>query len=63
MNNTLGRLTVLFLVVHREEHIEVKIQSMVKEAKAKMAKGDKKGESTVYLCVSVSTKIAADRHS
>lgn len=27
----------------REEHIEVKIQAMVKEAKAKMAKGDKKG--------------------
>lgn len=30
---------------HREEHIELKIQSMVKEAKAKMAKGDKKGAS------------------
>mmetsp|Transcript_114819 Transcript_114819/g.331827 ORF Transcript_114819/g.331827 Transcript_114819/m.331827 type:complete len:228 (-) Transcript_114819:126-809(-) len=27
----------------REEHIEKKIQMMVKEAKAKMAKGDKKG--------------------
>jgi len=27
-----------------EQHIEVKIQGMLKEAKAKMAKGDKKGQ-------------------
>ena len=27
----------------REEHIEKKIQGVVSEAKAKMAKGDKKG--------------------
>lgn len=31
--------------VYREEHIEKKIEGMVKEAKAKMAKGDKKGNS------------------
>jgi hypothetical protein len=28
---------------YREEHIQTKIDGMVKEAKAKMAKGDKKG--------------------
>ena len=35
----------LFVVsVYREEHIQRKIEATVKEAKAKMAKGDKKGE-------------------
>jgi hypothetical protein len=33
----------------REQHIESKIQSMVKEAKAKMAKGDKKGTLLMFL--------------
>jgi len=28
----------------REEHLENKIEALVREAKAKMAKGDKKGE-------------------
>ena len=31
----------------REEHIQRKIEATVKEAKAKMAKGDKKGQSVV----------------
>jgi hypothetical protein len=29
----------------REEHIEKKIEATIKEAKAKMAKGDKKGKA------------------
>lgn len=30
----------------REEHVHRKMESMIKEAKTKMAKGDKKGKST-----------------
>jgi hypothetical protein len=33
----------LFFNFYREEHIEKKIQMMVKEAKEKLGKGDKKG--------------------
>jgi hypothetical protein len=32
------------IAICREEHIEKKIEAMVKEAKMKMSKGDKKGE-------------------
>jgi hypothetical protein len=38
----------LFLpLLFREEHIARKMEQMVQEAKAKMAKGDKKGKSCV----------------
>jgi hypothetical protein len=36
-------LALLFLLTYREEHISRKIDTMVAEAKAKLAKGDKKG--------------------
>ena len=36
--------------IYREEHIQKKIDGMIVEAKAKMAKGDKKG---VCVCVCV----------
>lgn len=32
------------LLINREEHISRKMEQMVEEAKAKMAKGDKKGK-------------------
>jgi hypothetical protein len=35
------------LLVHREEHIQRKIDTSVTEAKAKMAKGDKKGREII----------------
>jgi hypothetical protein len=36
---------------YREEHIQTKIDGMVKEAKAKMAKGDKKGRFRRSLAI------------
>ena len=37
--------SVATLIICREEHIARKMEQMVQEAKAKMAKGDKKGKS------------------
>ena len=37
---------LLWFTNYSEEHIEQKIAGMIKEAKTKMAKGDKKGKSS-----------------
>lgn len=42
-------LTAVFYVHFREEHLEKKIETMVKEAKAKMGKGDKKGTVVILI--------------
>ena len=42
--------TVL-LLYNREEHIHRKVDAMIKEAKAKMAKGDKKGKHVKGSCL------------
>jgi hypothetical protein len=36
--------------IYREEHIQKKIDGMIVEAKAKMAKGDKKGVCVCVFC-------------
>jgi charged multivesicular body protein 4A/B len=40
-------LTLVSLRNYREEHIEKKIEGMVKDAKGKMSKGDKKGKKDI----------------
>ena len=37
-------------LIYREEHIQKKIDGMIVEAKAKMGKGDKKGELQQGVC-------------
>jgi len=40
---------------YREEHISRKMDQVVTEAKAKLAKGDKKGESNLFVACACQT--------
>jgi len=51
-------LTLVFhilIYVFREEHTQRKIDKMIVEAKAKMAKGDKKGKDGYFIYLLYST--------
>jgi hypothetical protein len=55
-------LLLLLLLTYREEHISRKIDGMVAEAKAKLAKGDKKGRDLARV-YSLELILCSDTHT